>query len=296
MADVQQFRKELFAKAQQIRELLKQQLASLPDEYAHPPGTTAVRPSLSTDPPVQSLHPPAEHMPDFPLADFPDAVKKLKQILIILRRHRDAGPFNQPVDPAALQIPDYPSIVKRPMDLGTVTRKLDGHHKHYKTAQDVAEDVRLIWNNCKLPKPIAFPHASGVGGLGPYNGQLHPLSRTASDLERLFEARFQGVLDRYATPDSNSAKRQKVEDSRSTEPEAAWSLEQPMTFDEKQVLGQLIGALDNVYSQQVFQLIQTSCPSALDDTAEDVELDIEKLDVRTARELERFVKSVAAGQ
>jgi len=218
-------------------------------------------------------------MPDFPLADFPDAVKKLKQILIILRRHRDAGPFNQPVDPAALQIPDYPSIVKRPMDLGTVTRKLDGHHKHYKTAQDVAEDVRLIWNNCKL-----------------YNGQLHPLSRTASDLERLFEARFQGVLDRYATPDSNSAKRQKVEDSRSTEPEAAWSLEQPMTFDEKQVLGQLIGALDNVYSQQVFQLIQTSCPSALDDTAEDVELDIEKLDVRTARELERFVKSVAAGQ
>lgn len=36
----------------------------------------------------------------------------------------EAGPFLAPVDPVALRIPDYPSVVKIPMDLGTIRRKL----------------------------------------------------------------------------------------------------------------------------------------------------------------------------
>ncbi len=39
--------------------------------------------------------------------------------------HRNAWPFNQPVDPVALNIPDYLDVVKQPMDLGTVLKNLD---------------------------------------------------------------------------------------------------------------------------------------------------------------------------
>lgn len=38
-----------------------------------------------------------------------------------LLRHRYAEPFKHPVDPVALNIPDYVNIIKRPMDLGTVS-------------------------------------------------------------------------------------------------------------------------------------------------------------------------------
>ena len=62
----------------------------------------------------------------------------------------------------------------------SVQKKLDQHHLHYNTAQDFAEDVRLIWHNCKL-----------------YNGQNHGLSQIANELEQLFESKFQAVLDRY---------------------------------------------------------------------------------------------------
>lgn len=33
--------------------------------------------------------------------------------------------FNTPVDPVALNLPDYPKIIKKPMDLGTIAHKLE---------------------------------------------------------------------------------------------------------------------------------------------------------------------------
>lgn len=43
-----------------------------------------------------------------------------RKLLLEIRSHKFAGPFNQPVDPIALNIPDYPLKIKKPMDLGTI--------------------------------------------------------------------------------------------------------------------------------------------------------------------------------
>jgi hypothetical protein len=51
------------------------------------------------------------------------------------------------VDPEALGIPDYPSVVRNPMDLGTVRSRLVTGQ--YGTAQEVAADVALVWANCR---------------------------------------------------------------------------------------------------------------------------------------------------
>ena len=37
-----------------------------------------------------------------------------------------ASAFLVPVDPVSLNLPDYPKIVKEPMDLGTIQKKLEG--------------------------------------------------------------------------------------------------------------------------------------------------------------------------
>lgn len=47
---------------------------------------------------------------------FPDCVKMLNTLM----NNKSAAPFLQPVDPIALGIPDYPTIITRPMDLSTI--------------------------------------------------------------------------------------------------------------------------------------------------------------------------------
>src|SRR4051794_27342576 len=43
----------------------------------------------------------------------------------------DSHPFRQPVDPVALNILDYPTIIKHPMDISTMHNKLlRGEYKH----------------------------------------------------------------------------------------------------------------------------------------------------------------------
>ena len=57
-----------------------------------------------------------------------------------------AWPFYKPVDANMLGLHDYHEVIKKPMDLGTVRRKLET--REYLSANDFAEDVRLIFTNC----------------------------------------------------------------------------------------------------------------------------------------------------
>ena len=70
------------------------------------------------------------------------------QILSAVKQSRDSVLFWKPVDPVADGVPDYFTIVKKPMDLGTVHAKL--HGRGYKSSDDFVSDVRQVWSNCKL--------------------------------------------------------------------------------------------------------------------------------------------------
>jgi len=57
-----------------------------------------------------------------------------------------ANPFYAPVDPVALNIPNYFKIIKNSMDLITVGNKL--RKELYPTAKGFEDDMRLIFVNC----------------------------------------------------------------------------------------------------------------------------------------------------
>jgi len=57
-----------------------------------------------------------------------------------------ASPFYFPVDPVALNIPTYHSVIKKPMDLSTVQTKLKAGQ--YENAKEFEADVRLMLKNC----------------------------------------------------------------------------------------------------------------------------------------------------
>ena len=55
-------------------------------------------------------------------------------------------PFRDPVDWEALGLFDYPQVIKKPMDLALVKKKIN--EGKYKSIHDAADDVRMIWKNC----------------------------------------------------------------------------------------------------------------------------------------------------
>lgn len=60
------------------------------------------------------------------LHDPAEIRRQVRPILLVLQAMSHSRVFSVPVDPVALGIPDYPTVVKRPMDLGTVARNVEG--------------------------------------------------------------------------------------------------------------------------------------------------------------------------
>ena len=57
-------------------------------------------------------------------------------------------PFREKVDPIKDGAPDYFLIISKPMDLGTIKRKLQNNE--YASVQEWIDDVELIWQNSMI--------------------------------------------------------------------------------------------------------------------------------------------------
>ncbi|XP_035228460.1 bromodomain-containing protein 3-like, partial [Stegodyphus dumicola] len=106
-----------------------------------------------------------------------------------------AWPFYKPVDAQLLDLPDYHEVIKHPMDLGTVKRKMDNHE--YKVPEEFAGDVRLIFTNCYK-----------------YNPPDHEVVAMARKLQDVFEMKYAKMPDEPPSNDLNlNSQNEKTEDS-----------------------------------------------------------------------------------
>eukprot|EP00742_Colponemidia_sp_Colp-10_P008132 GILJ01008779.1.p1 GENE.GILJ01008779.1~~GILJ01008779.1.p1 ORF type:complete len:750 (-),score=130.32 GILJ01008779.1:187-2436(-) len=115
--------------------------------------------------------------------------KRCSAILKKLKTNSYAWPFLEPVDPVKLNVPDYFHIVKRPMDLATVEKKLKG--QGYISHRQFADDVRLVFDNCALYNPIG----SDIRAMG-------------DDLRKIFEEKWKEVADKM---DEEEAERKRLQ-------------------------------------------------------------------------------------
>ncbi|KAK0179895.1 hypothetical protein PV327_005605 [Microctonus hyperodae] len=63
-------------------------------------------------------------------------------------KHTFAWPFQQPVDAAKLNLPDYHRIIKEPMDLGTIKKRLENYY--YWSARECIQDFNTMFRNCYI--------------------------------------------------------------------------------------------------------------------------------------------------
>jgi bromodomain-containing factor 1 len=102
-----------------------------------------------------------------------------------IKKVREASPFLKPVDTVALGIPHYHTVIKHPMDFGTVERKLlssnpgkpdtNLSNPRYHSAEEFIQDVRLIFSNCLT-----------------FNGPDHVVSGLAKRVEEHFDKQMKG--------------------------------------------------------------------------------------------------------
>ncbi|ETW08045.1 hypothetical protein, variant [Aphanomyces invadans] len=71
---------------------------------------------------------------------------RLMPLLTAVMETEHGWAFNTPVDPIQWNIPDYLEVIKCPMDLGTIKKRLES--EHYVSVESFASDVRLTFENC----------------------------------------------------------------------------------------------------------------------------------------------------
>jgi len=149
--------------------------------------------------PPQNLYLPGTYLPPTrpPLGStapltYPQ-YRSLMSLIKSIKKQKDSFAFVAPVDPVALNIPHYFSIIQHPMDLGTVEQKLSQSNPApakskgpgsasgvgagqgpYRCVADVVTDVRKVWMNTRI-----------------FNGPQHVVSMSADRLEEMFESQLE---------------------------------------------------------------------------------------------------------
>lgn len=81
----------------------------------------------------------------------PKLKAKCLDVMKVLQAHQHGWVFNSPVDPVELGLPDYFEVIKKPMDLGTIRKKLENGCYH--SLEEFHGHVHLTFDNAMLYNP-----------------------------------------------------------------------------------------------------------------------------------------------
>ncbi|KAG6508469.1 transcription factor GTE4-like isoform X1 [Zingiber officinale] len=235
---------------------------------------------------------------------YAQAFKSCGLLLSKLMKHKFGWVFNKPVDAKALGLHDYYTIIKHPMDFGTVKSRLAKNW--YSSPRDFAEDVRLTFRNAMTYNPkgqdvhvmadqllqlfeelwpaiegefsyLAYPPASN--SKKPRPGDMRMLERSDSTVHPVaVEQKIKPVSHPMHIGRAPALKKPKAKDLNKRD----------MTFEEKQRLSNNLQNLPPEKLENIVQIIKKRNFS-LSQHDDEIEVDIDSVDVETLWELDRFM-------
>ena len=108
-------------------------------------------------------------------------------LIQLLMQHKDNhGIFNSPVDPDSQKLPTYYSVIKKPMDLGTIRDRLA--NGYYNKQDEILDDISLVFKNAQK-----------------FNPAPHFIYLCASSLEKVFESEAAKIRTRIEQNRLNQA-------------------------------------------------------------------------------------------
>ena len=160
------------------------------------PATASSPRQASGTPPVGAAPPDGDDSVTQP------RLQHMKKVISNLKKSNASQAFRLPVDYVALNILNYPDVVKEPMDLGTIDNKLK--QNSYTSISDFTRDFELIVGNC-----IKF------------NGREHAITQAALKMQSSFNNQMSNLPRAvFAEPsrEEKRAQKQKVEPTRQAPP------------------------------------------------------------------------------
>lgn len=174
---------------------------------------------------------------------------KLLNLLGHIEKEPNAAPFLEPVDWKNLGLNDYPKIVKRPIDLGTIKNNL----KEYTSYETFFSDIQLVWDNCKQ-----------------YNIAESEIYRMAEELERTTKK----LIQKFTAISSCGKKRSREDEIGKSDEDDDEDEDTQITFDDRIRFTDNVRKLTIEQMTTLIRMIQEECPNVLDD------LDSDKLQIK----------------
>ncbi|WVZ77120.1 hypothetical protein U9M48_025020 [Paspalum notatum var. saurae] len=236
---------------------------------------------------------------------YSHAFKKSSSLLSRLMKHRYGWVFNKPVDPVVLGLHDYFTIIKHPMDLGTIRGRLS--QGQYRNPKEFAEDVRLTFHNAMTYNPkgqdvhIMAEQLSAIfeaqwpeieaevnylASCPPLPKKFPPPPIDLRFLERSDSMRHHMALDSNSRPVSHTPTYTRTPSMK--KPRAKDPNKRDMTIDEKRKLSENLQNLPPEKLDAVVQVIKNKNLSVRQHDDE-IEVEIDSMDAETLWELDRFV-------
>ena len=229
-----------------------------------------------------------------------DLLKQCTTLLRKLMSHKHGWVFNEPVDAEKLGLHDYHTLIQKPMDLGTIKKRL--HAKLYPTPAEFGDDVRLTFTNAMTYNPVGhdvYIMAEVLKGI--FEDWWKNMSKKLEEEKRRVEKEeemlandddsLEDVTDvRRGERDLHSLTRGKSGTRAATlpKPRPDETGKRPMSFEEKRKLSVNLERLPGEKLERIVQIIKKRNPD-LGQNEDEIEVDIDSFDNDTLWELDRFV-------
>ncbi|PRP82692.1 bromodomain-containing protein 4-like [Planoprotostelium fungivorum] len=250
-------------------------------------------PPASTTPQPRQRRPVRPKIPDeYAMDDSQNLTGVMGKVLKRVRNEEWAWPFNSPVDVKALNIPDYLTIIKHPMDLGTVWNSLC--NSEYTSPEQIYDHVLLTFQNAHTYNQEGSDIVVMANNLWAkfhswYSQIETPPPRTLVTPPPLIPPPIvPGVTDLPLDSAPITPRAPSRRTPKNTPNEAL----KEMTFEEKRELSQSINNFSNENLGRVVEIISQHMPSLAQNKPDEIEIEIDTLDTVTLRALEKYVKSV----
>ncbi|KAK2962595.1 putative transcription factor GTE12 [Blattamonas nauphoetae] len=244
-------------------------------------------------------------------------MKYLRKLLNDLLRHKYAPQFSAPVDPIALNIPDYTHVITHPMDLGTIKKGIE-QETYNNNVDAVLNDIYLVFDNC-------FHYNPPANDVSIMCDELQQLAVKKLRSSQLFTAEQVALVahtfpHKYFKEDpvtaSETISAESENEGAGKHPRPAQDMHiprvkpnldhlltpfegdnVPLTAEEKEILFSQIRTLEAKFLHQVVTFIQYTTPQTAVDAPDGVvEFDIDDIDPRVLQHLRKYVRQCVEAQ